>query len=454
MAYSVKNICQFFWQAEQKHKLFEDTSTQLHWLPFRFRFYYYITETIGLFEKAHPVKNTKAQKMDNFLRSIRAFFCSPFFRSIHQNVLVPSSRKINGADIYSERVIGLHGGNLSIIDSALHGFDQESDLNFDVFNFVVKFIAQILSPAYQLILIKNTNLVSVLDEFVAEFKLDKNKVYKLYAQTYLRFKFSSFFLFVFFKLKSVKRLYIVCAYLRMDYVFAAKRAGVEVIELQHGTITPYHLGYSYPSKPSLIVFPDQLWCFGKFWSESTSMPKGTKFKVIGAPYINRLAAGVKGINNKKFGVVFNSQGVVGTKIFNFALNVAELMPALEVIFRLHPSEELSKYDNLLKESRRQPSNFLLSHKSPNIFELMASYEYVSGVFSTTLFEAMYLGLKIILIDDVGVEYMESSIERGEAIVVKTPSDFVQVFMTSKVADGEYYYSSVTYPMGALDEEIS
>ena len=75
----------------------------------------------------------------------------------------------------------------------------------------------------------------------------------------------------------------------MDFVAAAKRAGVKVIELQHGTITPYHLGYSYPEQQKNIGFPNELWCFGKFWFENTKMPIGTSFKIIGAPYINRLS---------------------------------------------------------------------------------------------------------------------------------------------------------------------
>lgn len=115
------------------------------------------------------------------------------------------------------------------------------------------------------------------------------------------------------------------------------------------------------------------------------------------------------------------------------------MPDLEVIFRLHPSEKNSKYQYLLDERGDRPINFQISHKYPNIFELMAFSRYVAGVFSTTLYEAMYLGAKIIIINDIGVEYMEKTIERGEAVVVNTPEEFAKMYQNAKISNANYYY---------------
>lgn len=51
-----------------------------------------------------------------------------------------------------------------------------------------------------------------------------------------------------FKKRKPKQVFVVVAYENHAIVAAAQYLGIEVIELQHGTITDYHLGYSYPKK--------------------------------------------------------------------------------------------------------------------------------------------------------------------------------------------------------------
>ena len=82
-------------------------------------------------------------------------------------------------------------------------------------------------------------------------------------------------------------------------------------------------------------------------------------------------------------------------------------------------------------------------KSPNIFALLNSAEYVAGVFSTTLFEAMTLGAKVILINMPGIEYMTPVIKRKDAILANTPEEFIEKLKVACVTKNhEYYYQNL------------
>ncbi len=47
----------------------------------------------------------------------------------------------------------------------------------------------------------------------------------------------------------IKTVYVVVAYFHQHIVGAARDLGIRVVELQHGAISPFHLGYSYPGRP-------------------------------------------------------------------------------------------------------------------------------------------------------------------------------------------------------------
>lgn len=438
---SVKSICEYFWTVEKDYHLVESDRLNYRWLPFRFKFYYHITEKTNLFEKAHPFRMGIIEQI-NFIQ--KTFFNlvwkTPFFHKRSKNLLVPLQRKIKGVDIYSEELVK-NLDSLMIIDSRMQSNLMKNAVSLDFYYVSVgvfaKFIATILTPFPHW----HKTIDHVLDRFTYQFNLNKSTAVRMYRETRVKFICLKKLYKLLLKIKGIENVYIVGAYFRMELIAAAKELNIPVIELQHGTITKYHLGYSYPDQSNVIYFPDELWTFGEFWFEQTPIPKNVVNKIIGAPYINKLKSHKVAQDLKHNRVIINSQGVIGTKLFNFSLNVARLIPDLEVIFRLHPSEKIAKYESLLTERGDYPTNFQLSHQNPNIFELMAFSKYVAGVFSTTIYEAMYLGAQIIIINDIGVEYMEKTIERGEAVVVNSPEEFAQKYTEGKISDADYYYKN-------------
>ena len=437
---TIKEVCQFFWSTEEKHQLLSPAQQQV-WLPLRFSFYYFVTKEIGLFEKSSKEKISKVQKLKSSFTLLYYFLrFNPWLAPSKEEVLFPSSRKVKGIDIYSNDLMLEKQGRLVVIDSLFKGQQLPNTYSFDYLYHLVSLYVTLVSKFSFLRRQELPFIRSAMNDFQKQFKLNRDKIQDHNFKLYLNFQIMEAIFYSYFRLKKFKRLYIVGAYFRMEIISAAKRAGVDVVELQHGTITPYHLGYSYPGNPDIAYFPDELQCHGKFWYENTPMPSGTRFTIHPANFITKLSSFRDRPTKHANEVVFNSQGVIGSQIFAFSYQTAKICPELKIIFRLHPNEDLGKYQKLLNDAGGEISNFSLSHRDPNIFALMADAEYVAGAFSTTLFEAMYMGSKIIVIDMTGVEYMEPVLQRGEAILVKTPEDFKQNYKKAKISDAEYYYA--------------
>jgi len=167
------------------------------------------------------------------------------------------------------------------------------------------------------------------------------------------------------------------------------------------------------------------------------------------PYVHRLAQGAGPRDPNR--VVFTSQGVIDRRLFDAAVETARRRADLEVIFRLHPSESLGSYEPLMTQAGEVPANFRLSHRTPNIFALLATTGIQVGAFSTTLLEGISLGVRIIVLDLPGaVEYMRPVIERGDALLVRNVDELVGRLDEAPLAgDPEYYYA---HPVGRLVEE--
>jgi len=222
-------------------------------------------------------------------------------------------------------------------------------------------------------------------------------------------------------------------------IAGARDSGASVVELQHGFISPLHLGYSWPDNPDVPYTPDQLWGFGDFWAETTPLAARTRWRTIGAPYVRKRAEAHTAARDPKL-VVFTSQGVIGPRLFEIALKTAERRSDYSIIFRLHPNEALEPYEAAMA-GRAAPSNFELSHRAPNIFALLSRTAIQVGSFSTTLFEGMSLGVRTVVMDLSGAEYMRPAIERGDALFVRDVDELVERLDQAPLAsDPQFYYA--------------
>ncbi len=72
-----------------------------------------------------------------------------------------------------------------------------------------------------------------------------------------------------------KAVLIVVSYSHFNFIEACNTLNIPTIELQHGIISRYHVGYSFESPNTKIqTYPDYMFTFGKYWNNcELSYPK-------------------------------------------------------------------------------------------------------------------------------------------------------------------------------------
>lgn len=245
------------------------------------------------------------------------------------------------------------------------------------------------------------------------------------------------------------RLFVEVGYCMGEWIAAAHDAGMEVVELQHGLITPYHLGYSYPGRPFVPYAADRLLLFGPYWANAAQLPVNTRTTVIGCSYLDDYkAAGIA--KTPRLAVVI-SQGVIGPALFDAVAAVASRAPGWHFRFRAHPGEAAAVYARKLAELAERPSNLTVSPSSEDFSALLWRAEIQIGVFSTGLFEGMASGTRTILLPLPGIEYMDGVLARGEAVLARDASDILRLLDTAPACGDPAKYYSVPVPsiMSAL-----
>ena len=239
---------------------------------------------------------------------------------------------------------------------------------------------------------------------------------------------------------------------RETFVEACQQEDVPVVELQHGVIGRYHMGYSFP-RHNKNVFPDYFFSFGDFWSDSVDLPlSDEKIYPVGYPYLERKVDKYPGAREGDK-VVFISQGTVGERLSRFAERLSEDQDLdEEVVYKTHPNEQNSweeKYPWLVD------SDVTVVTDNPPLYQLFSECKRQVGVYSTALYEGLYFGLDTYILDAPGSEYMDYLIEEGHASLVSSVEEYVSERDCSDTSqiDREYFFinNSVDRFNAAIDD---
>ena len=462
---SIERVCDSFWEVEAKHSLLSwEVDGVFPWPLFRMQLYYKITQQVGLFDAPHPLLKANKAAFDDAGKKESRF--SFWIRRNIRQVLNLAHRKFFGAtdkpygllmgsgrggvDLYTDALRKELGSKAMLIDRALNSERVDGSYHLGSMRSTFRKLYQPkqpyrFAPEHQRIgdAIRQ-DLSRALQTDVGDVGLECRR------RTVDFLKLSTGFE-EFFKVNPVETLFLSNSYNTTisAALEGARRNGARIVELQHGFISRFHLGYSWPGRPYVPYRPDELWCFGDFWHESTPLPGQTKARVIGAPYVHELAGQHGGARGDDL-VMFSSQGVIGRRLFDVAVETARRRPEKQVLFRLHPNELLEDYEAVIATLGTIPANFALSHKDPNIFALLSKTSIQVGAFSTTLFEGMSLGCRTVVVDLPGCEYMRPVAQRGDVLFVRDVNELVARLDDAPYAkDTEYYYAKpVTRLVGA------
>ena len=425
-------MCEAVWGVERELGLLDWRIDGVAiWPVVRMRVFHDLTRRSGLLGDPHPVRRTRSAKLRLIGRHLVALVRhNPFLRRRRYDaVVVPHHRKLGGVEIYSDQLRSELGERALVLDSNINGTALRGADTLDFFTSYAgvrgRLRERLRGPgsalsaadrervtAVQDALEKRTGLRVPLVGLVGR-ELSKHLLLRRIHRTLLR-------------RRGVRTVYVVVAYFHQHLVAAARDLGLRVVELQHGTITPYHLGYSYPGRPVVADQPDELWTFGPYWAETVDLPASMTSRVIGAPFVRRLTDGEARAKDPRL-AVFVSQGTIGRELLPVATKLAELRPELSVVFRLHPSEHRSDYAAPVAAG---PANLRLSGGRGDVaaettYELMAAATYLIGVSTTALFEGMVLGCRTVVVDLAGAEYMAPAVDRGDALRVSDATELAR-----------------------------
>jgi hypothetical protein len=220
-------------------------------------------------------------------------------------------------------------------------------------------------------------------------------------------------------------IFIICSYGKEAIICAAKELGIPIVELQHGIISPLHLGYDYPPNHNKVNFPDYFFSFGPAWGQMAHFPiPQEKIIPIGYQYLNTAVLKLKDVM-KKDQVLFLSQGTIGDRLSDFAVNLLDHRPShVSIVYKLHPGEYLrwrTEYKSLYDASEKGLIT-VIDGDNPPLYELMAESKWQIGVNSTALFEGMAFKCKTYIVDLPGIEYVETLIDNNEFFLVQKPEE--------------------------------
>lgn len=229
---------------------------------------------------------------------------------------------------------------------------------------------------------------------------------------------------------------------------ACKRLGVPVVELQHGVIDPYHMGYSYPGpERTKRTFPDYLLVYGTFWRDMVSYPIGDD-RVIpaGHPFMeSRLPEHDEAARTER--LVFVSQGSIGDRLSRFAAELAgDPRFTADIVYKLHPAETArypEEYPWLADADLR-----VADGSESSLYELFASSTAQVGVYSTAVYEGLRFGLRTYIADLPGAVKLRPLVEDGVATPVGSVDELIEAERTAE--DGVAFETEQFFEPNALE----
>jgi hypothetical protein len=386
------------------------------------RVFHELSKRTGIHGDPHPVRRTRADQVKLIAKHVSGVATrNPFLGGAADALVVPHPRKPGGVEIYTDRLRTALGSSALVLDSGINGMPLPRSTNLDFFTSAAGAVPSRLAD-------DRSRKVADALEALTGVKVPIAALVAREVPKHLRLRA---LYRAMLKRRGIKTVYVVVAYFHQHIVGAARDLGIRVVELQHGAISPFHMGYSYPGRPVVADQPDELWCFGSYWTDVAELPAGMTTSVMGAPFIQPLPPGSSKESNR---VVFLSQGTIGPLLFDYAASLAAARPEYEVIFRLHPSEHASDYSP-------RPGVRISSGAAESTLELLASAGFQVGVATTALFEGMVLGCRTVVAQLPGHEYLQPVVDRGDAVLADSPESLANLLPTAPICqDSTSYYA--------------
>ena len=465
MSYTVSDICDVFFNLEEKYNLnYQEIQGCYPWQLVRMFLYYDITRRTQTFGAPQQQSLSVFDKVKSFTPFVKnSLLYNPFAGSDLKDILIfDHPRKViyegQYRDIYSSFLVDF------LKDSYSFEVLEAPYLNehFTKKQPYIKYTDRIQLGSY---IYKKFNkieftqkekelILNVKRELEEAFDLDINLEW-VFTIHILNFTYDYRKYTELFKKRKPKMIFAVVAYENQAIVAAAKDLGITVVELQHGTITDYHMGYSYPEKTRLNgeikYFPDKILTFGDYWINEDTCPISHENIIpIGFPYFEAQSKDFINIPANDNQILFISQGVIGKYLSKLAYEIAGKLKDYRIIYKLHPGEYATwkqNYPELLEASKNDNFEVIDNSEIP-LYKLFAQSGYQVGAFSTAIYEGLMFNCKTFILDVPGVEYLSDLINRNYVFKITDAGDLIDNLEKFKPKDYDknFFFKS-------LDKEL-
>ncbi len=451
--FTFKEIRDRFIEIEKKYKVYNLKNQNVYiWKLIRFELFDYIVKELNILKDGHPINN-----IDKFKRLMLLFKYSllNIFRRKKMKksdvLILTHGRKQkfkNGyIDIYLNDIISSLRENQKkafVIDRPDH-YGRHYNANYENMIFFERFghiTRECLYKFYssQIHLGETTQiLLDIQKELERVFDIDIDLI-GLARKRIFRFNFEKKYFDKILDIVKPQKIFLVASYGKEELIASAQERLIPVVEVQHGVISSYHMGYYFPFKTSIPYFPDEIILFGEYWRESVAFPCNGKQVVRSFNFMNKNES--MNIQVKKSEkVLFISQGSIGDQLSKVAAEFAN-KNYVKCYYKLHPSEYnnwKNKYHELEECAHEGRVEVISNDRS--IYELFNLCDYSIGVYSTAIYESLMYENKTYLIAIEGYQYMEYLIDNNHVklLPLKFSINDLRSFNNKQIFNKSYFY---------------
>jgi UDP-N-acetylglucosamine:LPS N-acetylglucosamine transferase len=458
--YMMKKIYEQFLEIVEKYNLLDlEIEGVKVWQYSQFQIFNSVLVKLGIFDHAHSSTN-KFQKVSSIPMMIyNSVLKNPLFGQYEKDILIfnnPRKMYIDGEfiDIYTEYFIKeLHSDMYQVLENPYMNkhYKNRRKLNTRYLD-ALKLQAALSGFCKKVKLSKSDyKKISEIEWEIHQTFNCRIDLQSIFKRNITRFKVNFNYYKKIIQKRRPKIIFVVAHYSYHELIYAAKVNGIPVIELQHGVITPYSISYNYPqTNNSIDYFPDKILTFGEYWAESINFPiKKHNIIPVGYPFLEKQIEKYKFEKKDSKQILFLSQGTIGKKLFDVAIEFAKGLKDYKIVYKLHPGEFADwklKYSDY-SEVEQLDNLEIIDTNMKELYYYFSKSNYVVGVYSTALYEGLAFGCNCILVDLPGIDYMEKLISSGEVAVVKGSNDLAKFIVENsqkKANDDEYLFKKVDY----------
>lgn len=208
-----------------------------------------------------------------------------------------------------------------------------------------------------------------------------------------------------FRLKKPKEIFIVGSSDKAALTFAAKNNDIIVNELQHGLNSDKDVILNYPHtiEESLSYFPNRFFAWDNVNMFFAKLPlKDANIMKIPNFHLDYMVNCTSKIAKEKKTILIISQPYGSEEMLRYVANNLLALQDYEIVYKIHPTENQKKFE-VFKEKFSNYSNIRFVNNEDSIYILMKRAQFVVGIYSSSLFEAVAFDCRIILLNLPGVE---------------------------------------------------